>query len=219
MYVHSAWLQTSASLDRLNTFTDELGEPVPQGGTDIREGPGVLFRAVEFADQHETGWESSTTTGAWRVAVAVLPSVDSEADGERMVGLLASAPALLAGLMSDLEESLGTDGAAAERVQFPLRPLLSAAATEAGVVPRSVRLRSDRTRTLVQSDDEQALRDQAAAVEGDVVGVTVEAAQQRVTVLEDGSVIFSDSASSDDVLAAMRSIQLATQVPAPVAWA
>ncbi|WP_427889189.1 hypothetical protein ACQHIV_38105 [Kribbella sp. GL6] len=210
MYVHSAWLRTSASVDQLNAFSSRLGDEV--GKPDLTHGRGLWARG--FADKQESGWESSSRTGTWRVGIAVLPGVDSSPD--RLVGIVATGPALLAGLVSDLERSFDIEGISSERVQFPLRPLLGGAARDVGVVPRSIRLRSERLRTLIQSDDEAALREQAAAVEGDVVGVTVEAGHQRVTVLDDGSVVFAESASLDDVLVAMRSIQLAVQVAAPV---
>ncbi|MEV5966769.1 hypothetical protein AB0L70_33685 [Kribbella sp. NPDC051952] len=210
MYVHSAWLQTAASHDQLVAFADQLGEPADVDPPDVGAGE-LTVRAVTYADNHESAWRSAESTGTRFVVLAELPATDEDT-GERLIGLVGQSAGLVNGLVDELEGALREAGTAYERTQFSLRNLL-APPDHAEVRPTSVRVSDERTTTLVQSEDEYPLREELSGRSGDVVGVTVQSGEQQVTVLIDGSVVFTESASMSDVLTAMRAIQEAMTVP------
>ena len=77
-----------------------------------------------------------------------------------------------------------------ERALFSFRDLLAYTSGSSRVSPKSVRLRNDEVDVVVQSENEEPLRSQLAEVNGEVTGVTIEASGQRLTVFDDGQVVF-----------------------------
>ena len=77
---------------------------------------------------------------------------------------------------------------------------------EAGLVPRSVRLRTDSATTLVKADGGDALSEAMAGIQGDVVGVTLSSDGGLLSVLGDGSVIFEHDVDPMSVVVLMATV-------------
>jgi hypothetical protein len=168
-------------------------------------GYGVSMRLLTFASERRTGWEESKSEGVWTVAIASFVTTNP-ADG-RFVGVLSSERSLTADVIQDAEDTFRIRGGT-ERLSFSLRNLLAAQAL--GVECLSARLSSGNSSVLIKADSGDAFRAVLQDTEGDISGLTVNANDQRATVLENGEIIFGGDAPIGSVLSAVTTIMVAS---------
>jgi hypothetical protein len=131
-----------------------------------------------------------------------------------LVGVITPSASLTAHLCAELIERLEKEGTTCERAVFSLKSLL-ASGEQGAVHATSVRLQNKATRVLVQSANEVSLRAAMAEVSGEPVGVTMKSEEtgerpgSSFTVTDDGSVIFTDTVTAEDVLDSMQKITVA----------
>jgi len=208
MYVYSRWVLTNAVSALIDQFAEQVGPPADVHGTSTGDGR-LQTRSYQFSGSETSDWGDSETTARWNVGVADLQS----GEGARLVGVLSATAALTTSLVDDLLDLLERERAGYQPVEFSMRALLGNA-TDAGLRPTAVRLRQDTASVLVQSEDENALRENLAALSGEVAGVTVAGEGARATLVDGGFVIFTESSSFGGVLDAMRRIDgVAAQLP------
>lgn len=166
-------------------------------------GYGVSMRLLTFESERRTGWEESRAEGIWTVAIASMVSANP-ADG-RFVGVLSSERSLTADVMQDAESRFRTSGGA-ERVSFSLRNLIGA--QPLGVECLSARLTSEQSSVLIKAESGDAFRKVLGNAEGDISGLTVNANDQRATVLANGEIIFGGDAPIENLLSAVSIIMV-----------
>ena len=210
MRIHSAWLETDASSEDIWRGAEKAGADLDR---QTREPDGRLLPIfLQFTDRSETPWETSTVTGTWLSGLAEIraPSTYTE---NRLVGVIAPTPSLLLDLLDQTEGIFRDFGIPYQRSDFELGQLLSPEALQSDIHPMSVRLRDQNTTTLIQADDSTTLRRSMAVTGGDLMGVTVRAADQLLSVLPGGNVIFNEP-SVEGVLRAMFSLASVFGAPA-----
>jgi hypothetical protein len=207
MYIYSTWVATDAPNELVDSFAEAVGPPTDtdEGDNDSR----LLSWEADFTDHDESVWARSETSGRWTVAIADLGAGD-DVDA-RFVGVLSGSPALATALAASFQDAVEQEGFAHEPAYFSLRQLLDGNA-EAGLELKAVRLQDEVNRTLVQAATEHALRANLSLVPGEAVGVTVTTDEARVTLFQDGSVLFSDTTSLTAVLDSMRRVAEAVSV-------
>jgi hypothetical protein len=173
----------------------------------LSSSPKRFVRSVAFSDETETLWEFSRRAGFSRIAVIELPLQGD--DGESLVGVVSATSTITASIVSSLQRQIGSERA--EVATFSLRNLLTAALEGRGeMTPRSVRLITDGGTVLLQERDVDQLRHSISTTEGELGGLTLASNDERVTVLADGEVIFSDSATLAVVINLMLTIYAVT---------
>jgi hypothetical protein len=169
--------------------------------------PKRFVRSVAFSDETETLWEFSRRAGFSRIAVIELPLQGD--DGESLVGVASATSTITASIVSNLQRQIGSERA--ELATFSLSNLLTAALEgRAEMTPRSVRLITDGGTVLIQERDVNRLRHSISTTGGELGGLTLAANDERVTVLADGEVIFSDSATLAVVISLLLTIYAVT---------
>jgi hypothetical protein len=204
------WIAVSSGpIEDLAQLATEAGIGAADDFSIEEDGPSRLLLAPQsFSEQHQTSWESSERTGSLRVGLLDLWSADNP--DWHLMGILAPRSALLAHVVDQVGTALGQ----VESVQFGLRTLLGPQAADVGLVPKSVRIESDEASSLVRGENPDALYRALADATGDIVGVTVAHEEDTITVLLDGTVIFSDDVMMSGVVAAITAVGLTQLVPA-----
>jgi hypothetical protein len=202
MRIHSTWLATDAS-------SEDIGRGAEKAGADpnrqTRDPDGRLFPIFQqFTDRSETPWQTSTATGTWLTGLAEIRASSAYSEN-RLVGVIAPTPSLLLDLLEQTEEIFRDFGIHYQRSNFELEQLLAPEVQQSNIYPMSVRLRDQNTTTLIQADDSRTLRRSIAVTNGELMGVTVRAADQLLSVLPGGNVIFNEP-SIEGVLRAMFSL-------------
>jgi hypothetical protein len=212
MLLYSSWILTGNVAELIPPFAEQVGEPGPA----VFEGGGgrLTTRWVSFADQDESLWARSESRGRWLVGVADIDAGDEL--GSRLVGMVTPSPGMTRHLLDDLSAHLGDHGRRGDPVTFSLRSVLRLTDDEGEHHPASVRLAEAGTRILVQSRDEPALREIIAGLPGELVGVTLDSTEGRITVTDQGPIIFTDGFSPTGLMAAVRVLGQAASVPAPM---
>jgi hypothetical protein len=210
VYVFSTWILADATPGQVDAVAGDMGG---EHATRIEDDHGgrLWSRRLDFSDVIDSPWEKSVTSGVRWWGLADIPT--HEYGDDRLLGILGSTQALAADLQQTTLDFMSKAGVNTEPASFSLRALLSDLSDE-GVLPRSVRLRNEFGLVLVQSEDESSLRSQLADINGDVIGVTVDAMDQRMTLLDDGHVLFTEPADALGILVAIRAIEKTLQVPA-----
>jgi len=208
--MYSTWILANATSRQVEAVAGGMG------GGDVSwveddHGGRVWSRYFEFSDVIDSPWEKSETSGVRWSGVADVPT--HEYSNDHLLGILAPTQALVVDLQRSTLELMSHEGVDTEPASFSLRALLSDLRDES-VVPRSVRLRNEFGLVLVQSENESALRSQLNDLTGDVTGVTVDAMDQRMTLFDDGHVLFTEPADALGVLTAIRTVETVLQVPA-----
>lgn len=208
MYIYSQWVLTDAASGLVDQFAAQIGPPAEAFGISNDDGR-LQGRTYPFSGTASSQWGVSEVPAQWTVGVADM----HPAEGPRLMGVLSANAALTTSFVEDLLEFLRGEGATHQQVDFSMRALLGNA-TDAGLRPTAVRLRQDLASILVQSEDETVLRENLAALPGEVAGVTVVGEEVRATLVDGGFVIFTESSALGGVLDAMRRIEgVALQVP------
>lgn len=210
--IHSLWLETDAPSDTVELGADKLGADMNRR----RQHPeGRLFPIFhEFTDRSETPWENSTISGTWLSGLVEIRTVKPET-GTKLLGIIGPSMPLVDDLLSQFGEIFNRFEISYERSDFELSQLLGSKAAQAGIKALSVRLRSQDTTTLIRSEDPAALRKSLSSTSGELVGVTVRAADQMFSILPGGTIIF-DEPSVEGILGAMASLEQSLDVPTGV---
>jgi hypothetical protein len=212
VYMYSTWFLTNARPSQVRAVVNDITGTGANSVEDDRGGR-LWPHYVEFSDVVDSPWERSVTSGSRWSGLADVPA--HEYVDERLLGVLAPTQALVADMERGALHYMSRAGVDAEPASFTLRGFLSGLQGE-GVLLRSVRLRNEYGSVLIQSEDEEMLRSQLTDLTGDVTGLTVDAKDQRMTLLGDGRILFTDLGSAFDVLTAIRAIDAALEIPAHV---
>jgi hypothetical protein len=209
--IYTAWFQTDVGSD-IAQSAEQIGAKLDQqvGGSEGR----MLPIPLSFSDRNESTWQDSTATGVWISGVAELNMPESYASS-KLVGIVAPTAALAQDLFDQTAALFNDLKIPHEPFNFELGALLGPDAVEAGIRPLSVRIRDARATTLIQSEDLSTLRESMAAATGDLIGVTVRAADELLAVLEHGTVIF-DEPSVQGMLNSMFALMEVFGAPAGV---
>jgi hypothetical protein len=184
------WLQS-------NVLSDEVHSAAAQLGADWKsvvesDGGRTIPVTYSFTDRRDTDWESSTVTGTWRAAL-VEPSFLGSADRvDRLIGVAGPTTSIVYEVFKQFQDQLDNIGVAHEQVDFPIRYFLAPESVDSGLEPVSVRLQQSNGTALVKSDTWAQLRESLAQLEGDLIGVTLRAAEEVLSVLPGGSIVFDD---------------------------
>lgn len=210
MNIFSRWVVTDGKNRGLvESFASNLGD---RDAGPVSKGRGDDHVRLRYFPKHELSERSEWVARAseddvWIVGTADLDAFDSF--GGRLVGVITPSASLTDHLCKELSLLLDEEGTGCDQVSFPLRPLL-AGNEEVGVQPISVRLLSDSVRILVQSGDGSTLRQVVSQLPGDPIGITMRSNASTVTVTTDGTVIFTDASSAEDVIDSIQQISRAT---------
>lgn len=214
MYVYSRWLLTDGERQNIALFADAMGAVIDDSEPQVVEvESGTLTRrVVEFVDPHDSKWDATPeSTVQWIIGLADIRA--SHMSGSRLVGVITPSASLTEHLAADLHDYLRSMRAMRDPVTFTLNTLLSFTPQNEAIQTTSVRIEDDNARLLVQSNDHEVLRDMVGGFRGKAVGVTIRTDEGKVTVTNEGAVVFSDSTSPTAVLGLMQTIVDAQAIP------
>lgn len=223
MYLYSKWLITDLGPEGSATFAKMWGKDIDDSmSRNVTQGDGsVTRRMVEYTTSSDSEWNATpNSVGQWIVGVANMPAQD--AVGSRLVGIITPSASLTDHLAGDLSDQIKSMRLSCEPVRFLLSTLLDLREETSGAQVSSVRLNSDEARVLVQSNNQQTLRDIISGIQGDTEGITMRTEDGKVTVNDQGTAVFSESTSAAQILELMNTIVEAHAIPiaaTSVAWA
>lgn len=223
MQVYSRWVLTDKrNAHVLEEFAAQWGERAPEPSTFEFLGNRMVLGTIEHGAPRASQWDAEPAkSGVWVIGVGDVDAQD--AAGSRLFGVITPSEGLTQHLLSELVLQLDEAGSECRRAVFSLRALLDGENAE-DVQPVSVRLKQDTARVLVQSPDQNALRDILAGIAGEPIGVTIragsdESTSRMATILDSGSVVFDGSALADEVLQSMQQVVAAAAThEAVAAW-